>query len=71
MKSSQDLKLEKTVKEVKRLDKCKHKEGSYCKKICHSISNGYAILCHCKNCKYYEKGAESINKALLEVEDGN
>lgn len=51
-----DKETQQKMQEVEKLSNCKHRKDSYCKKIDHQIKGGYAILYHCKNCKYFAKG---------------
>ena len=44
--------LEKTMKEIQELTKCKYYDEGFCLKIKHFLNNGVSILAHCKNCKY-------------------
>ncbi len=38
-----------------KFSKCKYNEGFFCIYKKHSINNGYAIECHCKNCKDFKE----------------
>lgn len=33
---------------------CKHRDGSYCRKIRHEISSGCGMLAHCYKCREWE-----------------